>query len=106
MSPERIRRHYKFHISWRSCNANYFPFLQFFVFTPTSSTKCALHSSINQHRLVSTSPSSICTTTIVLSFHSRVILDECYTMTLELTKQPFRSYLKLKEMYPIFKALL
>jgi len=38
--------------------------------------------------------------------HSSVILDECSTKTFESIKQPFSSLLQLKEIYPIFNALL
>jgi len=49
----------------------------------------ALGSSTNQHRLVSTSISTINTTKFVLSSHSSVILDERYTKTFESFKTPF-----------------
>jgi len=45
------------------------------------------------------------TTMFVLSSHYNVIFNECWTKTFEYIKQSFSRLFKLKETFPILKAL-
>jgi len=86
---QNLSPHYKFHISWRSSKANYFPSLQFFVFT--CSINLSAHSSHQPNSALHFNQSaSTCYTCTYkyhkvcsLSSHSSVILDECLTKTFD-----------------------